>query len=236
MGRSVPSHLAAAGIVGKPLTYTWDESSKPDLSDESPRLQKLIGPISRRGILVLSAGFAQWIAFLLSSHADDATLFDVIDAARAAAIDLAYVDMKKRNPDKVLATADAKGQVRAPLIAGARILGGGIRQLSLKEAGAPRAADLANLAEYVVPDKKVFKSWRDWAIERMLELEPRSKEAPDGNPVPIAALDPGAKYDPNQAKKLLGDFLKGLDPKKNPFLRPAAELKAAGLHGKPYEL
>jgi hypothetical protein len=237
MDRLIPSHIRDSEIIGRPLGYKWnDRAPRSVVQDEVPRLEKMIAEISTRGSIVLSGAFAQWIAFRLASHSEDSILFDYIDAVRACAIDIAYTDPKKRNPYRSLTWDESIGQVKGPTVAALKLLGKAVDQVSKDEPFGAETVGLASLAEFILPDKRPFRTWRNWAIARLVELEPSIDSAPDGNAVPIEALDPASNYDPRQRKKLLGDFLKGLDPKKNKYLRPAAEMKKAGFQGVPYEL
>jgi hypothetical protein len=52
----------------------------------------------------------------------------------------------------------------------------------------------------------------------------------------LEALDPDVPYDDRRRREMLARFLKGLDWRKNPFLRSPAAMKKLGFEGKPYEL
>lgn len=237
MSGAAPSHVEAASIIGKPLTYEWDDKHpRRSYYEEVPRVQKAIVEISDRGILVLCAGIAQWIAFRLSTHTKNSTLFDYIDVVRACAIDLAYTDLKENAPSKSVPWEEFRGKELGPIAAAAKLLGRALEHAQRNEDLSMEGMYLANLTEHVLPDSKAFRKWRNWAIDRLVELTPADGSEFSGRPIPLEALDPAVQFEPKEERKRLRDFLKTLDPKKNRFLRSAAEMKKAGFKGSPYDL
>jgi hypothetical protein len=235
MPRAIPHYIAAAGVQDAPLKAWNDKDPRGAYGDEVPRLARTIVRIADRASLLLAAALAEWVAYRLQPHTDERLLFDYIDAARASVVDLAYTDVEA-NPEEALEWKDWKGPVRGPMAAAARKLG---EVVEMVDAEAPTVADvvyLANLVEFTLVDVKAFRKWRNWAIDRLLELAPLDDESPLGEPLPIEALDPEADFDPQHSKKLLRAFLATLDPKTNRWLRSPAQMKKAGFKGKPYEL
>jgi hypothetical protein len=57
-----------------------------------------------------------------------------------------------------------------------------------------------------------------------------------GLAVPPQLLDPDAACQPQQREELLAEFLAGLDPARNRYLRTPDAMKALGFTGAPYRL
>ena len=59
---------------------------------------------------------------------------------------------------------------------------------------------------------------------------------PFGVPIPRLAVDPLYPYEPDVAPRLLDQYLKSLDPTRNPFLAPVNEVRGMrGFQGEPYQ-
>jgi hypothetical protein len=235
MRRTIPEYIAAARVQEGPLKAWNDADPRGAYGDEVPRLARMVVRISDRGSMLLAAALAEWVAFRLQPHSPERLLFDYIDAVRACVVDLAYTDVEA-NPEQSLHWKDWKGPVRGPMAAAARKLGEVVEQVELEEPSDSDVVYLANLVEHTLADVKPFRKWRNWAIDRLLELASIDDDRPLGDPLPIEMLNPSGGFDPGQSRKLLREFLAGLDPKTNRWLRTPAQMKKAGFKGKPYEL
>ena len=105
---------------------------------------------------------------------------------------------------------------------------------------------LASIARHVVPAKDAFEAWLKAILAKLAKTYPMNLEFYDEDtetydssyekPVPKEFFDPKSSMDDAKARALLKEFLKGLDPKKNPYLTPASEMIKRGFKGKPYTM
>ena len=117
---------------------------------------------------------------------------------------------------------------------------------------------MSELVKHILPvgkARKEFKSWMDFAQARLL----KHASAPDvdsvmkskfesvkawqswiaqfqGVALPPEILDPEFDYRPEHREELVADFLKGLDWRKNRFLRSPQTMREIGFVGEPYRL
>jgi hypothetical protein len=233
---TIPSYIERTGIVEMPVKHAWNNSDPESLFPEDARLAKRIGAICNRGVLALSAGFTEWIAWRLNKYSADPVLHFEIEAVWAGIIDWRYLGplvQSSRAPDP----DDWRGASRGPV----RYAFRGLSQIVALAKRSSYLADdsscLSNLALLVMPDPEPFKEWRRFAIERLSKLYPyRLKGDVLGPPIPRKALDPNEKFEPEMATALLSDYLETLDYKKNPFLRSPKEMIKDGYKGVPYKL
>jgi hypothetical protein len=230
MKRDLPAVIARSGISDEPVNHGWDDND-PEFayvgSDE--RMQNRISQISDRGVLALSAGTAEWIAWRFHKLTDEPLLFNKVDAIWAGTIDWHYLSTAPLPPRK-----DWQGPIRGPVRSAARWLDRMVQLLRREEFAYPEAVSLGQLMLFVTAKPDLFKDWRRFAVGQLTKLYAADKTNVLGAPVPREALDPDTQFDPAAAPAQLDRFLRGLDPTGNPFLATPDEMIAAGFTGTPY--
>ncbi len=227
-------YIPLINVADRPVGYVWKEGSPLFYYREDPRFENRVTKICARGVVALSAGFAEWVAARWPELAESALLPE-IEAVRAGIIDWRY--LRPPTTDANAPTGEAcRGPENGPIcdvfFALANIAARAQRSASL----VAHCSALSQLAIHVLPDANRFKEWRRSTIERLAELHPRDKGAPLGPPIPREALDPDYPYEPGLANDLLAQFLPRLDPANNPFLHSADEMRQLGFQGTPYSL
>ena len=255
MALELPNHIRESSLVDAEIKYTW---KKPwQCKFEVPRLYNRISPIYGRGLLALSAGFAEWVFWLLNRHTDETIFFEFIEATWASVIDRRYLNhISKRYGDfteeyynlgiNPLNTSDFWNykedlchSIRGPLFVSIHLLGEAVDlTVPSRQDGATRAVYLSNLAEQIVGKAPEFKKWRKAVVERLIKYHAREYDLDNwmGTPVPREVLDLKYDYKPEMANELLSAFLEKLDPSKNRFLLTSEELIDIGFEGTPYTL
>jgi hypothetical protein len=226
----MPPYIKNAKVADAPINYDWDDDDPEEAYlDPDERLRHRIGEISDRGVVALSAGFAEWIAWRLSKHSDTKLLFQVIEAVWAGIVDWSYFEQLDA-PD----FSDWQGSVRGPICAAINLLDEIIYLITDGQFASPESVCLTQLALHVLPDPKPFKDWRRSTIKRLAAMYPRRPDDRLGTPVPREALDPAFDYKHEMEEELTARFLKGLDWKQNPSLRSPEAMKEDGFEGTPY--
>jgi hypothetical protein len=165
---------------------------------------------------------------------------DRIEAAWAGAIDPAYM----RDLDADMTHDDDQFPVEGAFELALCLLGEtsaeyGEGSIYLAES----VVKLATLAAHVLPDKDIFQAWLSPTVRRLAQIFPRTADydrssgiydASHEKPVPREFFDPSFHYDDAAAAAAIRQFLKSLDPRRNPYLSSADEMKAAGFAGTPY--
>lgn len=236
MAISMPKFIIDTGIVDAPIDYSWPKDVYDAYGHDNPRLENKLAKASDRGVVAFSAMVAEWIAWRLSKHSGDPILLNYIEAMWAAVIDWEYIDFNN-NPEEELNWKDWEGLVLRPLCATTRRLGRTMNSVMTDQSILYEAVTLTNLLELITPDIKVFRKWRNWAIDRLIEATPRNEEKNEhlGTPVPREILDPTFSYKPEMKSNLLDSYLKNLDYKKNPYLRSPYVMRKNGFRGTPYQ-
>jgi len=234
---TVPAHIDALGVRGAQPDFKSDRTTLGGLADvEVPIVYAAAAGASERAKLAFGAATAEWIAWRLDGAADVGDLLQFLEGLWAAVIDYRYFqEVKHAAPEnggdldhllfKVWQTANA------------------LARLCPRGKGKPMdCVALSVLARHVLP-RPAQPALKDWLARVTTDLLPahwpmdeeiKDAAARQGPPVPREAFDPAFAYDPARDRELLDAFLRGLDPAKNPYLRPAAEMKAAGFPGEPY--
>lgn len=234
MALSIPRYIQETGIVEAPIQYKWPDSPFDAYGEENPRFENKLVKISDRGVVAFSAGIAEWIAWRLIKHTNDPMLFNYIEAVWAAIVDWTYMD-PKNNPEDKLEWDDFDGPILEPLCAATMKMGEIIFLVSDEQPITDDGVSMANLLEFVLPNTKSFREWRNWAIEQLRRLTPRISEDDSlGVPVPREALDPQFDFKPDMTAKLIDSYLKTLDYKKNPYLQSPEKMKKTGFKGTAY--
>jgi hypothetical protein len=231
MSLTVPPYIVKAGVCGAPVGYEWPEGDKDHilLNTNDEKLGKQMGQTSPRGILALSIGMTEWIAWRFQGNPESAVVLNIAEAMWATMADWRYA--------KISAYPDfQKGPVGGPLYSAVTLLVGEVAKHVLHdEASWPEAACLSNLCRHVLPNPKAFTDWRRETLTRLAKWHP-SADKGIGDGIPRAAMDPATPYSAELASKAVADFILTLNPAKNRYLRPADEMKAKGFVGTPYPM
>jgi hypothetical protein len=235
---SMPPYIEMSGVAGAPIRHKWNDDDPDTFYTESDRIQMVIAKTTTNGAAALAAGSVEWVAWRMSKHADVTVLLQAIEATWAAIVDSRYVRSLYDSP-LALKQKEWRGAERGPVYAAYWQLRDVLRPLAKNEPASPEASTSVRLARYVMPSAKlkIFETWWRFAAKRLAELHPDSEEGKNdtGKPIPREALNPDIDYKPSDASGYLTAFLRGLDPRSNPFLSSAAEMKKAGFAGSPYK-
>jgi len=233
--------VQSSGVIGAPIGYTWNADLALELyaqKDQNPRLYQAIDQANFKAKMSLGVAVAEWIVWRFTGHADLTDAINRIEAAWASAVNPVYArDLSARMPhhddpiEGALEMALAVlGQTNARYRKGSIYL-------------AEPVVKLATLAVHIMPDKDVFQDWLSSAVRALAQAFPRATDydrasgvydASHEKPVPQEFFDPSFRYDDNAAAAAIRQFLQSLDPQRNPYLRSADEMRAAGFTGTPY--
>lgn len=235
---TIPKYIEDTGIQGAPIKHRWSEEASDDVyARESPKMEDLMDEISFRGVLALSAGISEWIAWRLHGLSNYEEPLQFIEAVWAGVIDHRYtIEWEWAENRKYT------GPIDGPLAHSNGLLNSIYRYFCIRENGITmEAVYLIFLARHVMPKKKVFEDWLKTMLSRLTELYPREEYENEEEeelrpPVFREVLDPVFDFKPNIATELLSDFLKRLDRSDNPYLRSPEKMQALGFEGTPYEL
>lgn len=240
---NIPAHIAAAGIVGTPIDFAWDEANTRDYYWDrvsEPLRHKLL-PMSPVGELALAAGIAEWLIWRFEGMSDLRDARDYVTATWAAVIDLRYLVEWVEPHDRALIGPVLKSQwITAYLLDDVFV---NVQRRSPCEY---QVGYLAFFANHVLGHHKAFRTWLEQALVRVAELSPIAESAREwfkttlhtpeqiatfdsGTPLPRAALDTTRPYDMADAPAELDAFLRGLDPARNRFLVGPEQLRAQGM-------
>jgi len=238
-----PSFVQSSGIVGAPIGYTWNADLALDLygqKDQNPRLYLAIDQASYKAKMSLAVAIAEVIVWRFSGHVDLTDATNRVEAGWASAVDAAYA----RDLDAEMTHDDDQFPIEGALELALCVLG---EANSAYRTGSIYLAEpvvkLATLAAHILPDKDVFQGWLSSAVRALAQAFPRTTDydrasgvydASHEKPVPREFFDPPFRYDDNAAAAAIRQFLQSLDPQRNPHLRSADEMRAAGFTGTPY--
>jgi hypothetical protein len=244
MAYSLPHYITAAGVDDPVLRFKWDDwNPSKDFGYDSAMVVEKLARVSLRAKIAVAIGIYEWIIGRFRSLSDDPAPFQVAEASWCANIHRAYMDyFEWRRRDWI-------GPVRGPIWEAATWLAPMIFfSDDNPEEWESGLSYLPRLAVHILPKPAVFEKWLEQIMERLASLYPASKEDPfddlfkekeeerRGPLVAREALDPGFDYEPEMARKLLADFLRGVDYTKNPYLRSPKDMLEDGFEGIPYTL
>lgn len=245
-----PPPFVPASVVGAPLTYPWDDDLELHFvaaRDQNHRLYVAIDRIAFRAKYVLGLAIAEWIVWRFEGIGDTKDLLQRLEAARPTVLTSRYTkDLRVELPN-------------TPTFSNERRLDGPLRLVlhfigeikELYQAGyiymTEAIVRTAVLARHLLPAnaKKDFDHWLSESIRRATNVYPHQPPydkateryiATGEEPVPMELYEPQWSYTPERAKEALRALLKSLDPKSNPYLRTASEMKNLGFVGTPYTL
>ena len=241
MLNSPPTIVEASGVVGAPIKFKWNGDIAMDLYDgvDNVRLFNAINASNVRARMAVACIVAEWIIWRLKGHVGIDDALARVEAAWAGVIHPAYakdLDYSMSDDD----TQPAEGALDLTL----GILGEAWEEYAGDAIWvATHAMKLTYVARHVLPARKPFDEWLTEALRRLAESFPRRAEDDEDaeqydhgteQPVPRDFFEPSFRATPSAVERAIAEFLQGLRPKNNPYLRPPAELKAEGFKGKPY--
>lgn len=235
-----PGFIERGNIASVSLRFLWDELNVRQAYQppDATLLDKLTSA-SRRANCALTIGIAEWIIYRFEPFDLDPEPLQFIESAWAANIDLRYSEEIEIVDD------EWRGPVRGPISMALTFV---LDALFAEEAGANSVfnpAWAATFARHVLPSVTLFNDWLDVCVPRVAQLSVAPTEDswdwfdPSSNwgaLVPREALNPDVEFHPEMSLTLLQQFLDGLDPATNPFLRTPDEMIAADFPGIPYRL
>lgn len=234
---SLPDYLVDAGVSQQPLDYDWDTRIQNGFlaadADRKPKLAKVLDQISYRAMFGLNVALAEWIAARLAAHIDVTDALLRTEAAWAACIDPRYA----RLPKPAKPAPDSDRTISAPLYLSQLFLMStheACLTVTLTKLWGGTFSQLL-LAEHVIGRHPAFKDWLPVVFKRAQawlpeKNDPFEQQAPVVRELFLPGWDP-AKADVAASQATV---LAGLDPDRNPYLRPASELIAEGVSSHPY--
>lgn len=247
---NIPPHIQN-NPAGK---FKWDKEDPWKCERENPRLDNQIAPLYSRAVLAVTLGIAEWV---ILPGKDNELFIEFLEAVWASIVDRRYLrhishdeEIVERvrghfglpeglpKSDDLWEYKDLQNPVSGPRFVAMRILGEAADRTTPEDNGSMETVYLSNLAEQVTDKSKAFQDWRRGVIKRLHEhhLMPPDKEAEWLGPViPREALDLTMPYAPGaQARKAVKQFIENLEPARNRFLMPPADLVKLGMK-KPYQ-
>jgi len=215
MPRLAPTYIPVETIASLPLRHAWDyEDPYVPIGEPDDLVVEKLKAVSLKSVLAFALASAEWILYRLKNHTDFDLPWQYVDAQWASLViwKLSYLwDPGHQNTE---------GPIRGPIDIASRQITNCHRALKLAE-GELDAALIARLAEFVLPDPEVFRTWQDQALERLARFYPRA-EYPFGPSTPREALDPGVEMTVESGVVLAEEYVRTLDFSSNEFLNAAA--------------
>jgi hypothetical protein len=242
-----PEYIKQAAIAGAPVKFRWSNDIALNLyaaKDQNARLYQAVDLCSFKAQWAIDAALTEWILWRFEGLADLTDGLLRVQAAWAAAIDPAYAKSLAFKLTKGAAIHDT-APVQSCIELALAILGRGhgryvAGQIYLAEMVVKQGV----LARHVNPTPKSFDSWLSEALRRTATVFPRTGEydrdsevydASGEKPVPRQFFDPSFNHTDAAAEQAVWEFLQGLDPQTNPYLRSPDEMRACGFTGTPYQ-
>ncbi|MCL1916862.1 MAG: hypothetical protein FWG14_00885 [Peptococcaceae bacterium] len=235
MPYTLPSYINNQSQPSPVLRYIWNTDFVFKYDPEE-RIGKIRNTTTQTKI-ALCIGVYEWIIWRFHRLTNDASPFQIAEAAWCGSVNNAYLKYFERDPDEY------PGPVLDPLHSAMMSIG---TVLSFTAENKDEWEDgfgliLAPLAMHVLPDPQPFEKWLEYVTDRLLLLYPEPEDDPyedifndheeerRGPLVAREALDPSFDYHPDQAPELLDNFLRNIDHMANPFLRSPEELMELGI-------
>lgn len=232
---AIPDYIRRLEIADATVAYGWNDADPGSIHRQDDRLATIIARTTDRGVVALSCGFAEWIAWRLHKRTDVLVLLNEIEAVWAGIIDWHYLGPLNRSgsgPKR----KESQGPVLGPVFSTFYLLGDVVWRAKRRHYSGEASSCLSTLAAHMLPDPQPFLEWRGEAIKRLSTFYPFALESRVGPRVPREALDPDCAFQSDMADEQLARFLRSLDYKRNPFLRSPDEMIADGFEGTPYQL
>jgi hypothetical protein len=212
MEDKIPPYIPAANLQHLPLTPQWDDSNPyPLIGKNNESTEQLLSRISNYGKFVFSLGCAEWVVARLNKHLENDRPWQYLDACWAFAVSPLFslpIELDDR---------EWLGPVLGPIcLALTTVIN---TRYGFDEDNAEIDSAFAEkIALHVMPNKGLFKQWRDITLQRMLDLCSVDIEDPTGKRLPRDVLDPHSTIEVHQLSSLLPKTLAGLTIDSNPFV------------------
>jgi hypothetical protein len=234
---SLPAHISAASVCGAPIKFAFtEEALSAVLLKDAPKISGGIYACTNQAYLAFSAALVEWIVWRLEGHGDIRQMLDFVESLWAAVIDPRYA--KQFEPPR--------GDDAFAMICNEAWRSANAQRFKLAEDDADFSlcVELCMLALHVIPatKKALLNMWVKDALGRLSklyavpEVDEDNRERCNGAPIPRQVMDTTRPFDPAETPRLLSEFLAGLDPTRNRYLRTPQELRKAGFQGTPYEI
>ncbi len=232
-----PTHIVAANVANDELLYPWDESDISESyeaggEDVFPRLEK----VSDRGNTALAIACGEWIYHRFTLLNNDGEPLSYLEAAWAGNVFLSYSIYTENDDDKW------RGLVRGPLNMTMTLINDALWCRDEDEVVANRSTWMINLTRLVLPPGSLpaFEAWLEAVVLRLEthcampppsttppSLFPEEDEAEDvgGEQVPRELFEPEQPFDPSSRDALVDQYLRGLAPDENQYLRSEKWIK-----------
>ena len=253
MALTLPQHIAGSGLLANPLSFKWDDDPWA-CEFEVPRLDNDIGALYSRAVMAFAVATAEWVIWPLS-HGKDPLFLDFVEACWAAVADRRYlrhvsrefadrigkhyrISPKAGTAEDLWRTGELADPVRGPQFVAIQLLELVADRTAPDDNGSMEAVYLSNRVDQVTKKSPAYRNWRRTILDRLQQHHGQTEDDDDnwlGPAVPREALSPTFAYSADQATLLVKSFLRGLDPARNRFLTPAAEMKKLGFDADPYD-
>ena len=245
------SSINQLGELGEKISYKWNEDISMEIEEiDNEKIIRALDHISYKGRMAVGALIYEWIICRFEGLADITDAAIRLDAAWASAIapcyskylDFEYTYEGNYFETHPMESCILKAQAVLELI-NLRYLNGDVCL------GGP-VANLIHLAKHIRKDKKSFSLWLSEIIKKTSKTFPfemdideyyddddndKTYDCLDEEPVYRDFFETDFVHTPENAKKAINDFLKNLDPLKNPYLCTPEEMIANGFKGTPYK-
>jgi hypothetical protein len=232
MALSVPRYIEQARIEEVTVRFLWDDWNVE--AAESPidkKLKARLKKLSLRANVAFAIATAEWVVFRFESLLDDLLPLEYLEAAWTQSINFTYgfIWWEPLHDDEWV--GPIKGPIRETIAWVMSI----IRVVEEdEERPAEMCASVSKLGEFVLTDPAPYKAWRERILTRLEQWYRYNPADPLGDVVPREAFDPDFPFQPDRTESLINQFLAGLDPEENEFLKTAEDLLEEGFEGTPY--
>jgi len=226
------NYLLAAKVDELPIDYKWSVSIGNKFhgasDDDNPKLGRALGLIDDKASYGLIIAITEWVIVRLSRHLDVSDALQRVEASWAAMIDPRYARLVAPDAPDVDEHVELKGPLWSSLAIMCDCFEEGIAPSNA--AGFFDASiALAMLGQHVVGRSPLFKTWLPATLKRLQQQAPNRRQPLAQQPPVLREFFDPAGIAPGTEDALRDAFIATLDPARNPYLRPAAELIAAGL-------
>lgn len=244
-----PNDIMESNCIGAPVSFIWDEEISSQFAFDKElnvRMAKAFDKTNYRTNITLTVCIFEWFVRRFEGVLDLTDAYLRLEAAWACAINPYYFNAVKFGEytygnalpppsDNVLKVGIAR--IWKPL-----------KIYYAAEIGlAGECVNMALLTHHVISDPTVFDDWLEEALRKGATIFPREVESYDWESnfydftqekiIPREFFfDPNFEYSDDAAMDVLQKFLDSLDPKKNPYLLTAKEMKANGYSRTPYKI
>lgn len=259
-----PPYIAAANVIGQPVTFAWRGVGLHIGPTQGTRLHRRLARLPTCALVGLGAATLEWVAWRMAPLVDPPIVLAYTRAVHAWTVHPYHlIRWRVQVPDDPME--------HAVVLSAVDTLSDSVRNLFWTSPAQPTMSicHLLHLARHIQPDPAPFQTWL-FAVLQRLEDHARSEPPPApgappasvptappaGDRVPVrdqlqpsdglasdrgvalppACFDPDFDYDPDDRAAQVQRFLDGLDPAANRFLRsPAGIEQSPGFTGRAYQ-